>query len=301
MALLTSDHQDHFRENGYVLIENVVPPDLCEAVVEDINRFLGNDADDPETWYEPPPGLDDHFGSGGAIEMYHAQSLWNTRQHETLYQAFAEILGAEQLWVSLDRANFTPPAHEDHPDIDRRLPVHWDLDESTIPEQSVQPRGTELVPYGVQGVLHLCDTNDHQGGFYGYPEAFQNLEGFMDRQDTDFSTDGIDSLDVDGYEQTTITGDQGDLLIWNSLLPHGNTRNRSDVPRYAQYITMSPENFADRDAREGRVKTWRDQEPIATPGPGDPREFEKTSSPADLTPLGRRLLGIDPWHGWLNT
>ena len=117
MALLTDDDRAHFEKYGYVVVEDVVPEEKCEAVIEDIYEFTGRDPDDPDTWYQPPEGLDEQFSSVGGLEMYNTQSMWDTRQDETLYQAFAEILEEEHLWVSIDRTNMTPPADEDHPEI----------------------------------------------------------------------------------------------------------------------------------------------------------------------------------------
>ena len=39
-----------------------------------------------------------------------------------------------------------------------------------------------------------------------------------------------------GLRAVTYGAKQGDLLIWNSLLPHGNSRNRSATCRMAQYM-----------------------------------------------------------------
>ena len=34
MAILTQAHREHFDEYGYMVIENSVPVELCEAVVD---------------------------------------------------------------------------------------------------------------------------------------------------------------------------------------------------------------------------------------------------------------------------
>ncbi len=298
MSLLTDRDLTHFRENGYAVIEDVVDAAKCEAVVEDMYWFTGREPDDPETWYEPPDGLDEHFSSVGGLEMYHTQSLWDTRQDETLYQAFAEVLDEEALWVSIDRVNMTPPANEDHPEIDNALRMHWDTDISALPERVVQSWGTEQIPWGVQGVLHLADTAPNQGGFTCYPGVYRDLTELAANCDGELT---VDDIDLDAYEQINVGANQGDLLIWDRLLLHGNGRNRSATPRLAQYVLMAPERFADAETRHDRIATWRDQEAIATPGDGDPRNREKERPPATLTPLGRKLLGIDPWHGWSTT
>ena len=299
MSLVTVADRMHFEKYGYVVIEDAVPPDKCEAVVDDVWNFTGKDRNDRDTWYEPPEGLDEHFQSVGAMEMYFAPSMWDTRQDPGLYQAFAELLGYENLWVSIDRVNFTPPSDPEHPEIDRALPLHWDMDASTIPEKEIQRAGTSHVPYGVQGVLHLRDTSVDQGGFRCVPEVYQDLyEGFLEEHNEGWE-DG--DVDIGDREIVDVGGGQGDILIWNRLLLHANGRNTTDEPRFAQYITMFPERFNERDARRNRIRTWREREAIATPGDGDPRGYEKEQHPpADLTPLGRKLLGADPWSGWLD-
>jgi hypothetical protein len=79
-----------------------------------------------------------------------------------------------------------------------------------------------------------------------------------------------------------------------TALPHGNGRNTSDKPRLAQYITMGRNGQTNEEGRQNRIKHWRER----TPGgfPGDPRRIEEDQgTTAELTPLGRRLLGLDLW------
>ena len=49
----------------------------------------------------------------------------------------------------------------------------------------------------------------------------------------------------------------GDLLIWNRLLPHGNSVNTSSSPRLAQFIAMNPAQEMDEESLAGRVSEWR--------------------------------------------
>lgn len=96
-----------------------------------------------------------------------------------------------------------------------------------------------------------------------------------------------------------VEGAAGDFIIWHSALPHGNSRNRSDKARLAQYVRMFPAESEDGALREQRVASWRErthpsfQNPRAFPG--DPRRKEAESGPAELTALGRKLLGLDDW------
>lgn len=292
-SLLDRSDREFFAENGYLKIEGAVPAERCQAVVDDIHAFTGRDPDDPDSWYEPPKGLDEQFSSAGMVEMYHRQSMWAVRQHPRVYQAFAELLGEERLWVSIDRVNMTPPAREAHPELDRGF-VHWDVDLTAVP--TPVPR-----PHGVQGVVYLTDTSADQGGFCCVPELYRDIdeEWLADRREQEEPND-LSEAELADYDVEAIPGEQGDIVIWDRLCPHGNGRNHADRPRFAQYVLMTPESFADSEKRAARTESWR--ESTAPPGaafPGDPRELEAETPPAELTPLGRKLLGLDPWPGWL--
>ncbi len=85
-----------------------------------------------------------------------------------------------------------------------------------------------------------------------------------------------------------VPGRAGDLVLWDVRVPHGNLANSDRLPRVVQYVSMFPHGaWGDAPAdhqrlwREGR--DWQDDH-----GPPAHR-------PAELTPLGRRLVGIEPY------
>jgi hypothetical protein len=279
MSILSPEDHRFFRENGYVVVPNAAPKENCHALIAAIFEFLGMSPDDPEDWYRPP------LPRGGMVEFYQHQAMWDNRQSPRLYQAFAELLGNERLWVTIDRVNFKPPAHPDHPEYDFKGFVHWDTDTTQRP--LVKGRR-------VQGVLYLADTTVEQGGFQCVPEIYRNLEEYLAAQPEDRSPH---QPDLTGYEPTPVPGRAGDLLIWDVLLPHGNGHNTSDRPRFAQFISMHPAREDDLEYRQRRVEQWAHHRPPGTKTfPGDPRKAEEEfGKRAELTPLGRKLLGLDSW------
>lgn len=316
-------------ENGYVVLEDAVPEELCQAVVDDIFCFLGKNRYDMESWYEPyevPEGTRPPHNAGGMVEMYQTQSLWNTRQYPKVHAAFAQIWGTPDLWVSNDRASMIPPTREDKPEWDYGGFMHWDTDVRS-PE----------VKFAVQGVLYLEDTPADAGGF-------QCIPGFVRRYE-DWHRDLMEELRIEqgrnkGYkissrdklkkiygaltevqeaEAQSIPGKRGNLLIWHSFLAHGNCRNTSANPRLAQYITMFPSPNAAPEAggrysvmggdpgdtnkiaqtaekeRENRIAAWQrldSRRGAMGSAPGDAREdaYEVKLPVASLTPLGEKLL-----------
>lgn len=281
-AVLSDTDRAHFDEKGYVIIPNAVPPQNLEAARQAIYDFLGVDPSDLSTWYRDP------VHPSGNVEMYQHQAFWDNRQHPRLYRAFAEVLGTERLWVSLDRGAFRPPQREDQPRFRSSLVAHWDLPIEKI----------DILPLGVQGVLALVDTPTKVGGVMCVP-GFHKVaaEWVKSRPDQDGTVPDLSVLPA-GYEMVSVPMVAGDLLIWNRLLLHGNGYNVSEKLRMAQYLTMFPAPEGDEweRRREERVRVWQERQ--STSGfPGDPRGWERANfaTPAQLTLLGRKLLGLDPW------
>ncbi|MCW3052122.1 MAG: Protein involved in biosynthesis of mitomycin antibiotics/polyketide fumonisin [Chthonomonadales bacterium] len=278
MPILTPEDHQFFDEQGYLVIKNIIPPADCEAVVDTIFDFLEMDRQNPDDWYRLP------LKPGGMIEMYQHQTMWNNRQNPRLYQALTEIRKTEKLWVSIDRVGFKPPQHPAHPEFDHKGFTHWDVDTTKRP-----------IPFGIQGVLCLTDTDADMGGFQCIPGFHNGLEEWLDTQPADRNPY---QPDMTHLTVVPIVAKQGDFVIWNSRLAHGNGHNVSQKPRFSQYISMVPAKEHEEEQRQHRIDCWRNRLP---PGgktfPGDPREIEqKRYQTAELTPLGRKLLGLDSWE-----
>ena len=61
---------------------------------------------------------------------------------------------------------------------------------------------------------------------------------------------------------------------------------------------MSPAQEDNERARQWRINAWLHRRaPEGNPFPGDPRNWEREhGTTAALTPLGRKLLGLDLWN-----
>jgi ectoine hydroxylase-related dioxygenase (phytanoyl-CoA dioxygenase family) len=275
MSVLNDGDRRFWEENGYVVVHDAVPRENLDAVIQTIAEFLEIDPDDPETWYRGRPRR------LGFVEIYHHQALWNNRQHPRVHEAFTEIWGTEKLWVSFDRANMTPPERPDTTTFNEPL-IHWDFDASLHPDR-----------FFVQGVLYLTDTDEHQGGFQCVPGFHRQFHEWVKTQPADRNPHRPDMTELTLRQ---VPGKAGDLVIWHSLLPHGNSHNTSDRPRWSQYILMHPAREDDEALRQERLRLWRER--LTPPGfPGDPRQQERLSGqPARLTALGKKLLGLERWE-----
>ena len=282
LRVLSEEDWQFWQANGYVIVPDAVPPENLAAVIQLLWEFQEMDPDDSATWHNNParPMEMVELRGSGMVEVYNHQALWDNRQHPRVYDAFVDLWGTEKLWVSIDRANLNPPnrAPGEFPGF-----IHWDIDTSVDP-----------IPANVQGALALNDATVEMGGFQCVPDLYRTFAEWVKKQPAERDPY---QPDITGFNIVKVPARAGDLLIWNSLLPHGIRPNRSNRPRMAQYISMMPAQERNADLRAWRVASWRDRvAPEGVAFPGDPRNWEQTKyARARLTELGEKLLGLRDW------
>jgi ectoine hydroxylase-related dioxygenase (phytanoyl-CoA dioxygenase family) len=283
LRVLSEEDFKHWQTYGYVVVQQAVPAENVKRLVDFLWEFQEMDPGNPETWSGGQ--LRSHamkeLNNSGMVEVYNHQFLWDNRQHPRVYDAFVDLWDEERLWVTIDRANLNTPNRSG-----RAFGgfIHTDVDTTLDP-----------LPVNVQGVLSLVDTDDETGGFQGVPELFRTFDEWRQRQPSD--RDGM-KPDISGFSVCPVPMKAGDLLIFNSLLAHGIRPNTSqNKVRMAQYISMAPWEPENTRLREQRILSWRERRaPLGIAFPGDPREWERTQyTVAELTILGRKLLGVDLW------
>jgi hypothetical protein len=273
MSLVMAEDRARFLRDGYLVVEGAVDAQSCEAAIDAIASYVGLDRDDPETWYCH------NLNAHGIVPLHHAQALWDLRQLPSLHEAFAAIYQDEKLWVTFDRASFKAPPRP----TDERLPmtpVHWDCD----------PRAFRQI--GVQGVVYLRDTEPSQGAFCCVPSVYQRLDEWLATRNSDAE---VRRPDVSGEPLVHVGGPAGSLVMFHRLMPHSSAPNESTRPRWVQYVAMHP--AGSEDERAERVRDYLQKMPpawaIRQKIPG--QQMPEPGAPARLTPLGRKLVGLDRW------
>jgi ectoine hydroxylase-related dioxygenase (phytanoyl-CoA dioxygenase family) len=281
LNILTEEDWDFWTTNGYVVVKNAVPKDQAKRLAGYLWEYEAKDPNDQTTWYRKP-NVDmqmKELVNTGMVEIYNHQYMWDNRQYPKIHQAFADIWGTEKLWVTVDRANLNFPLA---PGFEYKGFIHWDYDPETRPQN-------------VQGVLALASqTDENMGGFQCIPELFRTYDTWKLTQPED--RDHY-KPDTSGFEIVKVPLEAGDLLIFNSLQPHGIRPNRSsDKVRIAQYISMMPAQEDNEELRQWRINSWQSRNPMEGYAfPGDPLQREKQNPVAILSPLGERLLGLTRW------
>jgi hypothetical protein len=201
-------------EDGYVIVPEVITRGEAEALADVVWAHVGADPEDPTTWR-----LTDH---GIMVQLFHHPALTPARTSPRLLKAFAQIWARADLWTSLDRVSFNPPVR---PGVEFPGPrLHWDI--SLVPP----------VAFQAQGMIYLTDTSAEQGAFEVVPGFHRRIDAWLAGLD-----EAMDPRRVDlSGEARRIAARAGDLIIWNSALPHGASPNTGERPRLAQYVTQFP-------------------------------------------------------------
>ncbi|MET9151257.1 phytanoyl-CoA dioxygenase family protein [Streptomyces griseoflavus] len=299
LRVLTEEQFASWQSHGYVVVREAVSPDAAKRLLAFAWEFQGLDPQRPDTWYEERAfrsDLDRDLFVYGFVEAYHHQLIWDSRQSRRVHDAFVDVWDCEELWVTLDRLNLNPPnvrnrsrALIDPADEGFDIELHWDVDTTA-----------SIPPQRVQGIIALTDTEDDHGGFQCSPELFRRFDEWRTGQpaDRDPIRPGTDPAEFPVVRPRLKAGD---LLIFNGMLAHGVAANSSaDGVRAVQYLSMMPALEEHEELRRSRVESWRT---LGTPDwnatlLGDPVKHESLRyGPAELDGLGRRLLGLDAWHG----
>ncbi|AXK33524.1 DUF1479 family protein [Streptomyces armeniacus] len=299
LRVLTEEDFAFWQTYGYVVVKEAIPASAARRLLDFAWDFQGLAPARPGTWYEDREfrsDLDRDLYVYGFVEAYHHQLIWDSRQTQRVYDAFADVWDCDELWVTLDRLNLNPPNVRNRSrdliaptDKGFDIELHWDVD-TTL----------GILPQRVQGSIALTDTSPETGGFQCCPELFRRFDRWKAGQPDD--RDPIRPA-VDRSELPVVRPElkAGDLIIWNGLLAHGVAPNTSgDGVRSVQYLSMMPALESHEDLRRSRIDSWRH---LTTPGwnatlLGDAVRHESLRyGTASLNELGARLLGLESWSG----
>ncbi|MCS0635541.1 phytanoyl-CoA dioxygenase family protein [Streptomyces sp. LP05-1] len=299
LRVLSEEDFAFWQTYGYVVVREAIPRSAASRLLDFAWEFSGMDPERPDTWYQEPPfrsELDRDLYVYGFVEAYHHQLIWDSRQTRRVYEAFTDVWDCAELWVTLDRLNLNPPnvgsrSRSRIAPTERGFDIelHWDVD-TTL----------GVPPQRVQGIIALHDTGAELGGFQCCPELFRQFDQWKAGRPAD--RDPF-RPSIDRAETPVVRPElgAGDLLIFNGMLAHGVAPNTSEGGvRAVQYLSMMPALETHRALRRSRVESWRT---LATPEwnatlLGDAvRPESQRYGPAELTGLGRRLLGLDSWQG----
>ncbi|MBX9781895.1 MAG: phytanoyl-CoA dioxygenase family protein [Chitinophagaceae bacterium] len=214
-----SEEDLHFwNANGYVLLKNAVSKQDCENTIQLICDFISVDVSDAATWYNEHPAR-----QGIMVQLFQHPILQKNRANAYIRKAYEQLWKRKDIWVNTDRVGFNPPETTFW-----KFPgpnLHWDVS-LKLP-----------IPFGLQGILYLSDTEATQGAFTLAPGFQNSIEQWLNNLPA-----GTNPRTADFYAlgATPVVANAGDFIIWHHALPHGSSRNTSAKPRFVQYINYAP-------------------------------------------------------------
>lgn len=213
--VLSAEDLAFWEENGYVIARGAISKEQSRAAEQMLWKHLEMDPENPGTWYG-------HDSKSIMVQFYHHDALRSIRQSPRIHKAFAQLWGTADLWVTTDRVSFNPPERPGYAFPGPRL--HWDT-------SLAQP-----IPFGLQGLIYLTDTQVNQGAFTCVPGFHRRIGDWLKilPRKANPREQNLDNQAV------PIAANAGDLIIWHQALPHGSSPNRATQPRMVHYVTMFP-------------------------------------------------------------
>lgn len=309
--------KDRLREDGYVIIPNVLNDEECNEMnckmFETLsyitqNRFQENDTTTWREYYELMPKnsmLIQNWSFG------HAQYIWDIRQNPKVVNIFAQLwnVNNEDLLVSFDGTSIHLP-----PEITgkgwrekaRSLNLHCD--------QALNRNEFECY----QGWITSNDIREYDGTLTVLKGSHRMHAQFADyaRRQKKLGKSDVDWYKLDdaqmewfanqGLDQVYIECPKGSLVLWDSRTIHCGvqpSRKRTEANlRNIIYVCYTPRSLATETNLRQKIQ-WFENLDMTSHWPHKGKKFPKTPRlygppptlntipPPVLTELGRRLVG----------
>ena len=135
-----------------------------------------------------------------------------------------------------------------------------------------------------------------KGGLQIIPTLFKQLETWFEEQPKGRSRMLVEKV---SFEVIIVPCKVRDLAIWDNRMAHGTNPNCPEVPRFAQYLSMCPAQPEHAELLEIRLASFANQNRPENKGikswqAGFRKETDFCPK-AELTELGKRLLGVQLW------
>ncbi|WP_293785944.1 phytanoyl-CoA dioxygenase family protein [uncultured Pedobacter sp.] len=215
--VLDADQLNFWDKNGYLKIPGLVSEDDCDRVVDVITEMLGINLEQPSSWY----GQHDLL-QGIMLQLYHNEHIAKIKNSDSIRQVFAHLYQTNAIVANMEKVGYNPPETDSF--HFRGSPLHWDIDFS------------KGVNYYIQGLVYLNDVPEERGAFSLIPCFQHEINSLL--KTYGHPDQAIDVLRKQN-RQIAVSGNKGDLILWLEALPHAATANRSEYPRFVQYISFT--------------------------------------------------------------
>lgn len=267
--VLSDEEVDRFWTDGYLLLRGVLSKEEAAHYAQHILSLVPRDLSIPEHWHVAGGRIKPIFTPGN--HTFDTPDLIPLFQNERLYATMAQLLESTKLRVMDGSLGITMRNDADR-DIARSQTLHLD---ASVP-RDVDNFLFTLDEVQLGGCFYFTDVEPEGGGIHVVPGGHRIVEEEC-RNEPKGRQLHEGWKRITHLESVEVTGSAGDFALLHHLMPHGASHNRRTQPRVAQFLRWVRE-----DQPHGAGKR---------PAAGKYNELQI----AAMSPLGRRLFGVDAW------
>lgn len=268
--VLSNAEITQFHEQGYVLVKGVLTGEEADRFRRLIVDMVPRDFTIPAYWHANAGRIKPMQPDGK--QSFETPELLPLLFNERLYAAAVQLLGDHRLksfdaslGITLrnDAGRNDGSIRSQTPHIDASVPADADF---LFTPAEVQ----------VGGCYYFTDVEPTGGGIHIMPGGHTWVEETA-RAHPDGRRLYNNWKKIEDVETVEVTGQAGDFALLHHLMPHAASHNRLPTARVAQFTRFT------------RVDHPHSPGAPAPEGRWSPEQL------AVMTPLGRKLLGVDPW------
>jgi hypothetical protein len=265
---LSDEEVARFWADGYLLVRGVLSRHEAEHYRQAAIDLFPRDLSIPEGWHARQGRFKPYkvYADGRRDDCIDTPELLPLFAHPRLYAVMAQLLASPRLRVYDGSIGYTM---RNDSDKERARSQNLHLDWSVPPDGRVLLTPEELQ---VGGCFYFTDVEPDGGGIHLVPGGHRIVEDEV-RAHPDLQRNWAE---LEHLESIEVTGQAGDFALLHHFMPHGASHNRRNTTRVAQFL---------RFVREDQPHGY---------GRQPPRPYNDAQLDV-MTPLARRLLGLDPW------
>ncbi|MGH2354333.1 MAG: phytanoyl-CoA dioxygenase family protein [Chloroflexota bacterium] len=270
-CVLSDQEIAQYHEQGYVLVKGVLSREEAEHYRRLILEMVPRDLTIPAHWHANAGRIKPMREDGK--QSFETPELLPLLCNERLYAAAVQLLGDHRLRAFDASLGITIRNDSGRDNILSQTP-HLDC---SVPADA--PFRFTLEEVQVGGCYYFTDVEPTGGGIHVMPGGHRWVEETVRAQGGGLSGRQLYNSwkKLEGVKTVEVTGEAGDFALLHHLMPHAASHNRTPTARVAQFTRFT------------RADHPHYPQKPAEPGRCSPEQL------AVMTPLGRKLLGVEPW------